>query len=100
MNDEWLAALSATERKVFLQAVDALHDKAQEMGDESPPKASAGARRGAATKTSGAAASKKSAAKLKKPPAVSTTPDGEVVLDQKMASQLLSVLNAAIRKRS
>lgn len=86
LNEEWLSALSATQRSVFLAALDALHDRARELGED---------RERAAARARGKRIVQKKAAA-----GASPASQGEIVLNEKMAAQLLTVLNAAIRKRS
>lgn len=86
LNEEWLAALPPTQRNAFEKALDTLHEQAREMLGREDSGAARPSRRSRVAKKKGASAP-------------SAKPTGDVVLDQKVATQLLDVLNAALRNR-
>ncbi|MEJ0035810.1 MAG: MarR family winged helix-turn-helix transcriptional regulator [Gammaproteobacteria bacterium] len=85
LNEQWLAALPATQRTAFLSALDTLHERAQAIADDREQAA--------------AASGSKRIVRKKAPAGARPAPKGKVVLNKAMATQLLGVLNAALGKR-
>jgi DNA-binding MarR family transcriptional regulator len=85
LNEEWLAPLSAADSAKFLSLLDMLTDRVRDVTDS---------RQAATTKPRS-----RSTPLVRKPP-IGTGSLGDVVLDQKMASQLLDVLQSALKKRA
>jgi DNA-binding MarR family transcriptional regulator len=85
LNEEWLAPLSAADNAKFLALLDVLTDRARRVTDSRHAAAAKGRPR--------------TPVLLRKRPAETALP-GEVVLDQKTASQFLDMLKSALKKRA